>query len=92
MKTVASGHKIEGDAGRGTGDDGPIAVPCPASRVHGFRASSRAVVMCKAYSLDFVVCPIRRALPYANMRKGFALTRRGYANMCQGFALPKGVR
>ena len=27
----------------------------------------------KAYSLAFIVRPIRRALPYANMRKAFSL-------------------
>ena len=29
--------------------------------------------MCKAYSLDCVTLPIRRALPYASMCQGFAL-------------------
>jgi hypothetical protein len=27
----------------------------------------------KAYSLEHLLCPFRRALPYANMCKGFAL-------------------
>ena len=149
MKTVASGHKAEGDVGDqgdlmvrsesfesifssepmvekhpvgmcrlveqgatqiiasrrdATVPKGRIPMGCEDGGGYGFLpsvaslrdakaycASSRAVVMCKAYSLDFVVCPIRRALPYANMRKGFALKRR-CANMRKGFALKKGVR
>ena len=30
--------------------------------------------MCKAFSLEYLLCPKRRALPYANMYQGFALT------------------
>ena len=41
--------------------------------------------VCKAYSLEIVVCPKHRALPYASMCEGFALE-----SMREGFALERG--
>ena len=39
----------------------------------GARRNPESVIFRKAYSLDVIVCLIRRALPYANIRKAFSL-------------------
>ena len=40
---------------------------------NGARRNTELVMFRKTYSLEFIVRPIRRALPYANMRKAFSL-------------------
>ena len=40
---------------------------------NGTRQDPESAMFRKAYSLEFIVRPIRRALPYANMRKAFSL-------------------
>ena len=40
---------------------------------NGARRTADPAMFHKAYSLEFSVRPIRRALPYANIRKAFSL-------------------
>ena len=40
---------------------------------NGAKRNLESAMFHKAYSLDVIVCLIRRALPYANIRKAFSL-------------------
>ena len=65
---------IHTSVGQGTESRRPTKRGTKISRLKALHiAASPSPMMCKAYSLDSAVCPVRRAMPYASMCKGFAL-------------------